>query len=224
MSPPLSILLPVHNVQATLAADVDRLLDVLPELAHWFELVLIDDGSTDATCEVAEELVTEYPQVGLIRHSMRRGIEASWRLGLERSDAPIVVGHNGRPGIEPSAALALLKQGGGRGARDEGRAEEADAPIAGGASKTGLIRWLSARALAGETPAFGGFCILRREAELPLAPHPFGWRIEPAHRIRTTPPAVPEKPARQPVADPLRRATAPRPSFLARLQQLALGE
>src|SRR5580700_8422127 len=95
VTPPLSVLMPVHNVQATLAVDAAKLLDTLPELTAWFDLLIIDDGSTDATCEVAEELVTIYPQVRLVRHAVRRGVEGSWRVGLGRTDAPIVLGHNG---------------------------------------------------------------------------------------------------------------------------------
>lgn len=49
----LSVLLPVHNAQATLEADIGQMLDVLPELTHDFHLMILDDGSTDATCEVA---------------------------------------------------------------------------------------------------------------------------------------------------------------------------
>ena len=120
MTPPLSLLLPVHNVQATLATDVAKLLDTLPELTAWFDLLIIDDGSTDATCEIAEELVTEYPQVRLIRHAMRRGVEAAWRIGLGRTDAPIVLGHSGRPGLEPAAIFPLLLKQQGLGARGEG--------------------------------------------------------------------------------------------------------
>lgn len=225
MTPPLCVLLPVHNVQATLAADVAKLLDTLPELAAWFDLLIIDDGSTDATCEIAEELVTEFPQVRLIRHSMRRGVEASWRVGLGRTDAPLVLGHNGRPGIEPAAMAVLLKQQ-GRGARDEARGNEEvnSTGLDGGRSSIRLLRWLSARSLGGAAPTAGGFCLLRREAELPIARHPSRWRFEPRHLYHPAPQIAAPTPVATP--QPVLKASPlpPRPSFLARLQNLALGE
>ncbi len=69
----LSVLLPVHNSQATLSNRVQRVLDVLPELTHRFEVVIVDDGSTDATCEVAYELARDFPQVNVFRNAVQQG-------------------------------------------------------------------------------------------------------------------------------------------------------
>ena len=107
MTRSLSVLLPVHNVQATLQTDVGQMLDLLPELAHDFDLMIIDDGSTDATCEVAEELAKQFPQVKFVRHSRRRGIQAALKDGLDRTKSRIVLGHNGQPRIDSGELLRL---------------------------------------------------------------------------------------------------------------------
>ncbi len=70
MEPSLSLVLPVYNVQSTLGSQVARMLDVLPELTGRFELLIVDNGSTDLTAEVADELARQFPQVRLI--SQRR--------------------------------------------------------------------------------------------------------------------------------------------------------
>jgi len=49
----LSIVVPVFNEQATLARVVHKLIDVVP---HLFEVVVVDDCSTDQTTEIAAEL------------------------------------------------------------------------------------------------------------------------------------------------------------------------
>jgi glycosyltransferase involved in cell wall biosynthesis len=103
----LSVLLPVHNAQATLEADVGQMLDVLPELTHDFHLMILDDGSTDATCEVAEELTTRFPQVKYHRHSRRRGAEAAIRDGLARTQSPVVLAHNGQSRIDVGEVLRV---------------------------------------------------------------------------------------------------------------------
>lgn len=64
----LCVVLPVRNAQATLAARAAGLLEVLPELSADFELLLIDNGSTDATLDVASELADQFPQVRVARH------------------------------------------------------------------------------------------------------------------------------------------------------------
>ena len=52
----LSVLLPVKDAQATLIDSVHEILDVVTDSRDPFEVIIIDDGSTDATCEVAHEL------------------------------------------------------------------------------------------------------------------------------------------------------------------------
>ena len=91
MESSLSALLPVHNAQATLAATVHEFLEILPEVTRDFELVIADDGSTDATIEVADELAVYYPQVSAVRHARRRGRVAAIRTALARSSGEIVL-------------------------------------------------------------------------------------------------------------------------------------
>jgi glycosyltransferase involved in cell wall biosynthesis len=87
----LSVLLPVKDAQATLNEDVHAILDTIADSDARFELLIIDDGSTDATSEVAHELARHYPQVRMVRHGTPRGREAAIRTGLERSRGEIVM-------------------------------------------------------------------------------------------------------------------------------------
>ena len=52
MSESLSVIVPVHNAQNDLAGQVADLLEVLPELTCDFEVLIVDDHSTDSTEEV----------------------------------------------------------------------------------------------------------------------------------------------------------------------------
>ncbi|MEX2120815.1 MAG: glycosyltransferase family 2 protein [Pirellulales bacterium] len=87
----LSVFLPVFNGQAWLARLVCDLVEVVPELTPRFDVVMIDDASTDATSEVAYELALKYPQVHLVVHPSRWGRHASMRTGLLHSSGEIVL-------------------------------------------------------------------------------------------------------------------------------------
>ena len=93
----LSVLLPVKDAQATLTTLVHDYLDLATDLGGQFELLIIDDGSTDATSEMAHELTHDYPQIRVVRHGMSLGREAAIRTGLEwsRGEKVVVAGREG---------------------------------------------------------------------------------------------------------------------------------
>lgn len=90
----LSALVPVHNCQATIASLVSHLLEHLCELTNRFELVMIDNGSTDATAEVIADLAVIYPQTSRLVLPGRGDWASVVRAGLRHSSGEIVL-HRG---------------------------------------------------------------------------------------------------------------------------------
>ncbi len=87
----MSVVLPVRDSQHKIAARVERLLDALADMSREAtEVLIVDDGSKDATSEVLEELKLRYPQVRVVRHSRPRGLEAAGQTGLERAIGELV--------------------------------------------------------------------------------------------------------------------------------------
>jgi hypothetical protein len=99
--PPLkvSVVIPVHNAQHRLASEISRVLDALADLSRQrCELIIVDDGSNDATPEVLDELVKRFPQVQVLRHPSPRGIEAAAETGLQAASGEIVfIQENNQP-------------------------------------------------------------------------------------------------------------------------------
>jgi hypothetical protein len=104
----VTVLLPVYNAQSTLSARAIRALDVASDLGERFELVIVDDGSTDYTSEVAFELARDYPQIQAVRHGQRLGGEAAIRSGLKRSHGEVVFVAIDEPsgGVDPPSRPA----------------------------------------------------------------------------------------------------------------------
>jgi len=87
----VSILLPVYNAESTLSDTVTDVLEVASDLSNCFELVIIDDGSADATSEVIDDLIHSYPQIRAVRHGEHLGPEAAIRTGLKHSTAEVIL-------------------------------------------------------------------------------------------------------------------------------------
>ena len=91
----LTILLPVRNAQTTLSDTVTEVLEVASELTDNLELVIVDDGSTDATSEVAHDLMIHYPQVKTCSHGTHMGDAAAIKTGLQHASGEVVVLRDG---------------------------------------------------------------------------------------------------------------------------------
>ncbi|WP_146117929.1 MULTISPECIES: glycosyltransferase family 2 protein [Pirellulaceae] len=91
MNKSLSIVMPVHNVQSSIAAEVDRLLEIMADLTTEFELMIVDNGSTDGTEEVLYDLVCRYPQVRSRRHMPKQSNATAIDLGLAAASGAVVI-------------------------------------------------------------------------------------------------------------------------------------
>lgn len=83
----LSVVVSVHNAQTTIIAEIERLLDVAADARGSFEMIVVDDASTDLTWEILCELRTRFPQIKAIRNRSRQGLSASLDIGSQRAVA-----------------------------------------------------------------------------------------------------------------------------------------
>ncbi len=80
--PELSYFFPAHNEAANVRGLVAEALTTLPALADRFEIIVVDDGSTDLTASIAEELATTHPEVRVVHHPTNLGYGAALRSGF----------------------------------------------------------------------------------------------------------------------------------------------
>ena len=80
--PALSYFFPAHNEAENLRGLVEEALATLPSLADEFEIVIVDDGSKDATPAMADELATAHPAVRAVHHPVNLGYGAALRSGF----------------------------------------------------------------------------------------------------------------------------------------------
>jgi glycosyltransferase involved in cell wall biosynthesis len=78
----LSLVLPAHNEVENIPEVIRRALEVLPELAESFEIIVVDDGSTDGTGMVLDQIAVEHPEVKPVHHPKNRGYGAALTSGF----------------------------------------------------------------------------------------------------------------------------------------------
>lgn len=85
----LSVVAPVYNEEATLETFYARVCDALEGIV--FELVLVDDGSTDASPDLLERLAADDPRVRVVFLSRNFGHQTALTAGLDHAGGSAVV-------------------------------------------------------------------------------------------------------------------------------------
>jgi hypothetical protein len=106
----LTVVLPVYNGETRLRKSVDEILELASELTSKFGVLIIDDGSNDATYEVAEELAARYPQVSVRRHRHRRGLGPTIDYVQRRVRSDAVIVHDGTSPINAGEVRSVWRR------------------------------------------------------------------------------------------------------------------
>lgn len=89
--PDVSIVLPAFNEEARLPISLPILLDHLSTRTGKTEVILVDDGSSDRTVEVASELLANVPRSGVFKLGAHAGKGAAVRTGVARATGHQIV-------------------------------------------------------------------------------------------------------------------------------------
>ena len=102
----LSIILPTSNRQETIAERLLSLLENLSELSSHVQLIIVDDGSKDATPEILDDLRRVYPQIEVNRLPKQLGPAAAVQYGLRKATGDFVFAHESYDKVD----MAEVKQ------------------------------------------------------------------------------------------------------------------
>ncbi len=79
MKPFISVIVPAYNAEKTL---VQVLEDILGQTYENYELILVDDGSTDGTAEICDRYAVDHPEISVI-HQENRGLSGARNRGTK---------------------------------------------------------------------------------------------------------------------------------------------
>jgi glycosyltransferase involved in cell wall biosynthesis len=87
---PISAVLLAHNDEPHVEAVLNEWTALLDQLRPDYELILVDDGSSDRTPTLAEEMAASRPRLRVLRHPEHRGRGAALRTGLAAATKPLL--------------------------------------------------------------------------------------------------------------------------------------
>jgi glycosyltransferase involved in cell wall biosynthesis len=110
----LSLVVPAHNERDALPGLLEEMRAVCEATGRTFEIVIVDDGSTDGTMEMLEREAGERPWLRVVRLRRNFGKSAALSAGFEHSSGEIVVTLDGDGQDDPAeipALIAMLDEG-----------------------------------------------------------------------------------------------------------------
>jgi glycosyltransferase involved in cell wall biosynthesis len=109
-SPSLTIFFPAYNDGGTIASMVVGAVMAARRLTSDFEVVVVNDCSSDHTPEILEELTRVYPEVRVIHHAANRGYGGALRTGFATATKDLVFYTDGDAQYDPAEIAALWRQ------------------------------------------------------------------------------------------------------------------
>lgn len=102
-SPPsLSVFFPAYNDSGTIASLVITAFQTASKLTPDYEVIVVNDGSTDSTSQILAELARVYPRLKIVTHQVNRGYGGALRSGFSSASKEIIFYTDGDAQYDPS--------------------------------------------------------------------------------------------------------------------------
>lgn len=86
----LSVFFPCYNEEDNVARTAEQARTVLDPLGIDYELIIVNDGSSDATAEIADKIAAENPRVKVVHHARNLGYGAALQSGFKAATKNLV--------------------------------------------------------------------------------------------------------------------------------------
>ncbi|OHB78174.1 MAG: cell wall biosynthesis glycosyltransferase [Planctomycetes bacterium RBG_16_55_9] len=86
----ISVFFPCYNEQQNVGRTVEKALGVLEQLNADFEIIIVDDGSSDGTGRIADEIAARNSRVKVVHHQRNLGYGAALQSGFKAAKKELV--------------------------------------------------------------------------------------------------------------------------------------
>ena len=159
MTSSIIVVLPAYNEEANIAGLLRRILGSLTDAQPGFSVIVVDDGSSDGTAQILEELRAELP-LTVERHERNQGLGATLRDGLRLAadsagKQDIIITMDADESHDPDLMLRMIQM------IHEGRdvviasRYQPGSRVVGWSQRRSIVSWLASRFLRVLFPAPG---------------------------------------------------------------------
>ncbi len=104
-----AIILPVYNEESIISQSIKNIFDVLNKGRLEFEIITVDDGSTDNSAIVLKNLQQQYPeQIKVVTHPYNKGNGATIKTGIKHADGDFIICMDSDGQHDPKDILKML--------------------------------------------------------------------------------------------------------------------
>ncbi len=107
----ISVVVPLYNEKDSLAALTEKIVKTLSDWGRSYEIVYVDDGSTDGSFELLERLYTTRPAaIRVVRFSRNYGKSAALQVGIDHARGDVIVTMDADLQDDPSAIPDIVSK------------------------------------------------------------------------------------------------------------------
>jgi glycosyltransferase involved in cell wall biosynthesis len=106
----LSVFFPAYNDSGTIASMVIRAVQTASALTPDYEVIVVNDGSSDATPAIIDELARTYPHVRAVHHPRNRGYGGALQTGFRSATKDLIFYTDGDAQYDPSELAVLWER------------------------------------------------------------------------------------------------------------------
>jgi glycosyltransferase involved in cell wall biosynthesis len=87
----LSVVVPVFNEEASLPILIPKLVEILNTLPFPYEMIFVDDGSSDGSLRILRDMAFQYPSLRVLRFKENRGLSTALVAGMREAQGEKIV-------------------------------------------------------------------------------------------------------------------------------------
>lgn len=174
--PQVSIVIPMYNAAST----ISRTLASIAAQTHFdYEVVIVDDGSTDASCALVEEHAFRHAHTRLVRHGVNRGVAAARNTGVQEAAGDWIAMVDADDEIAPTMVAKVIEVPASTDvivfAHEVVKPDGTRKKVSGGAAGEYSSRQASLMAMEDRIASLSGGAVMRRSLMVQV-PFPEGMR------------------------------------------------